>query len=117
RHRTQSQLLHPGAAARPLGGRRSRRVPEAGAILVNRQQVPLLKAHLWVHRNRPGTADLLPAPFRLPVPEGISVYPTGTPGAPRLPLLGPRGPVRNRLRLVIDGTEVSLAEKPRKPDR
>src|SRR3954447_25179952 len=36
-----------------------------GAILVNRQEVPLLGANLWVHRNRPGTSELLPKPVRL----------------------------------------------------
>lgn len=83
--------------------------PRLGAILVNRQEVPLLRANLWVHRNRPGTADLLPRPVRLPIPEGISVYTAGTAGAPRLPLLGLRPLVRNRLRLVIDGAAVSLS--------
>lgn len=84
--------------------------PTRGAILVNRQEVPLRKVNLWVHRNRPGTGELLPKPYRIPLPEGIAVYPAGTAGAPRLPLLGLRGPVRNRLRLVIDGTQVSLSD-------
>src|SRR5262249_32859866 len=63
---------------------------DLGSILVNRQEVPLRAADLWVHRNRPGTAELLPRPFRLEVPQGIAVYPGGVPGAPRLPLLGLR---------------------------
>jgi hypothetical protein len=83
-----------------------------GAILVNRQEVPLLGANLWVHRNRPGTAELLPRPVRLAVPEGISIYPSGAAGAARLPLLGLRGIIRNRLRLLIDGAAVSLSLKP-----
>jgi hypothetical protein len=83
-----------------------------GAILVNRQEVPLLRAGLWVHRNRPGTAELFSNPVRPPIPEGISVYPAAALAPPRLPLLGLRGIVRNRLRLVIDGADVSLSRKP-----
>lgn len=85
--------------------------PKKGAILVNRQQVPLREARVWIHRNRPGSAELLPRPFRLELPEGVSVYPDGAPAAPRLPLLGLRGLVRNRLRLVVSGMSVSLQEE------
>lgn len=87
--------------------------PEAlgrlGAVLVNRQEVPLVGGHLWVHRNRPGTADLLPRPYRMELPQGIALYPEGMPGAPRLPLLGLRGVVTNKLRLTIDGSKRSVS--------
>ena len=83
-----------------------------GAILVNRQEVPLQRANLWIHRNRPGTADLLPNPVRLAIPEGISVYPASALGPPRLPLLGLRGLVRNQMRLVVEGAWGSLSRKP-----
>jgi len=85
-------------------------LPKKGAILVNRQEVPLLSAHLWIRRNRPRTTELLPKPYPLQIPEGISVFPDGMPGAPRLPLLGLRGLVRNELRLVIGDLRVSLGE-------
>lgn len=80
-------------------------LPRLGEILVNRQEVPLVSADLWVHRNRPGLSELLPKPFLLKLPQGIALYPEGTPGAPRLPLLGLRGIVTQRLRLTIDGVK------------
>jgi hypothetical protein len=55
----------------------------------------------------------LPKPFRLDVSEGISVYQAHASNAPRLPLLGLRGLVRNNLRLTIGGMAVSL-QKDRK---
>jgi len=82
-----------------------------GAILVNREELPLLAVDAWIHRNRPGTDQLLPHPVRLLLPEGISVYPSESASAPRLPLLGLRGLVRNRWRVVIDGTQLSLSKK------
>lgn len=80
-----------------------------GDILVNQRLVPLRKAHLWIHRNRPGTPILLPLPVPLDVVQGIAVYPRGTPGAPRLPLLGLRVLVRNHLKLTIDGDRMTVS--------
>jgi hypothetical protein len=79
-------------------------------ILVNRQEVPLLGLNLWVHRNKPGTTTMLSKPVKLELPEGISVYPTGTATPPRLPLLGLRGLVRNHIRVTIDGMSVSMRQ-------
>src|SRR5436190_10870372 len=85
-------------------------VPETladlGSILVNRDEVPLKSTHLWLHRNRPGTADLLPRPFQLEIPQGVAIYPPGVLAAPRLPLLGLRGLVRSKLRMTIDGEQL-----------
>jgi hypothetical protein len=78
-------------------------LPPLGNILVNKQEVPLRKAVLWIHRNKPKSAELLPRPFALELPQGIAVYPEGTP-APRLPLLGLRGLVLNHLQLTVDGS-------------
>ena len=49
--------------------------------------------------------------FALSVDEGITVVPDGTPGAPRLPLLGLRPISQGGLKLVIDGNrrEVTLS--------
>jgi len=80
-----------------------------GTIVVNREEVPLRAAHLWIHRNRPGTAELLARPFHLEVLQGVAVYPSGVAGAPRLPLLGLRGLVRNKLRVTIDGDKMSVS--------
>lgn len=95
-------------------GLRSDQFPKAGAILVNRQEVPLRRANLWIHRKRPGMCELLPRPFHLPMPEGISVYSADSTSAPRLPLLGLRGLVRCGLRLQIERAQVSLGQ-PSKP--
>ena len=42
-------------------------------------------------------------PFRLELQGGIAVYPPDVPNPARLPILGLRGLIRNRLRLTIDG--------------
>src|SRR2546430_2455843 len=57
-------------------GLRSEEVDRLGIILVNQEEVPLIAARLWIHRNRPGTTELLPRPVRLDVPQGIAVYPS-----------------------------------------
>jgi hypothetical protein len=80
-----------------------------GVIIVNRHEVPLRAATMWIHRNRPGTSELLPGPYRLEMPEGIAVYPDTTAGAPRLPLLGLRSLVTNKLHLTIDGAKRSVS--------
>jgi hypothetical protein len=72
---------------------------------INRVDVPLYGADLWIHPNRPGERDRFTdaRPFRLTLAQGIAVYPADTPGEPRLPLLGLRALVKNNLHLTIDG--------------
>jgi hypothetical protein len=41
-------------------------------------------------------------------PEGVSVFPDGHPVAPRLPLLGLRAVARNKIKIVIDGMDVTV---------
>lgn len=84
-------------------GIRVDKLPRLGEIRVNQQELPLLAAFLWLHRNRAGSSELLPRPYRLELPQGIAVYAGGTLSAPRLPLLGLRGLVTNQLCLTIDG--------------
>ena len=64
----------------------------------------LFDAHLWLYRNRPGRRDdFRNAPaFGLELDEGIAVYPRGTAGAPRLPVLGLRALRQAGLQLHID---------------
>jgi hypothetical protein len=74
-------------------------------VRINRVNVPLRAASLWLHPNRSGQRDRFTAspPFRLQLPRGIAIYPPDTPGEPRLPLLGLRALVLNNLHLTIDG--------------
>jgi hypothetical protein len=78
--------------------------PRLGRIRVSGQEVPLLAANVWIHRNRPGQRDqfLDRPPFCIELDAGIAVYPHGTPGAPRLPLLGLRALRRASLLLAVD---------------
>jgi hypothetical protein len=76
---------------------------------------PLRAATLWVHPNEPGewAATAGRPPYNLELAGGMLVYPTGSP-FPRLPLLGLRAILHNRLRLVVDGDRglVSLGPRP-----
>ena len=78
---------------------------ERGRMIVADQEIPLVNANVWLHRNRLGERDLLgrKPPICLELPEGIAVYPPNALHAVRLPTLGLRGLVRNGLRLVVDG--------------
>ena len=68
------------------------------------RRLALRSACLWIYSNQPGQwkeiADQ--PPHRLGTPEGILVYPRQA-NFPRLPLLGLRTIMQNRLRLVVDG--------------
>ena len=67
--------------------------------------IPQRRANLWLHPNRFGQRDefsTLP-PFLLNCPNGIVICEDDNPQAPRLPLLGLRALVQNRLILTIDG--------------
>ena len=89
-----------------------------GQVSFNDQIVPLLAAHLWIHPNVRGIAELSARePFRLQLPEGIAVYPPDVSNPARLPILGLRGLVQNNLLLTISGRSrhVSLWRR-RAPD-
>lgn len=75
---------------------------QLGRILVNRREVRLYQANLWIYRNRPGTAELVPGPCVLSQVDGIAVH---TEQDPRLPLIGTRTLVTNRLRLTVFGKQ------------
>jgi hypothetical protein len=75
------------------------------------QQLPLISANVWLHRNQAGERDAFsrrPA-VCLELPEGIAVYPPHVPNAIRLPTLGLRALARNGLRLVIDGKKLRVS--------
>lgn len=64
----------------------------------------LRRAYLWIHRNEPGRRDLRYAePFLVPLQEGMAIYRADGSDYPRLPLLGLRAILKNKLKLIIDG--------------
>jgi hypothetical protein len=75
-----------------------------GEVLQEGRRFPLRAAQLWVHPNAPGQWDRVSGgdPYLLEVPEGIVVSPAGS-TYPRLPLLGLRAIMRNKLRLTVNG--------------
>jgi hypothetical protein len=85
-------------------------LPLGQAYLGNRA-LPLMRVSAWIHANRPGTRDEFVArpPFRLEMPKGMIVAPRGVSTAARLPLLGLRAIVSNRLLLTIDGARLRVA--------
>jgi hypothetical protein len=72
-----------------------------GELQIDRRTVVQYAADVRLHRNRPGSSVLRGDNHALEMPQGISVMPDEH--APRLPLIGLRAIVANRLRLVIDG--------------
>lgn len=81
-----------------------------GSVEVNRVLLPQYEADIWIHHNHRGTREPKGEASLLRMDEGITVVPEGTPGAPRLPLLGLRAITQNGLTLIIDGgrREVTL---------
>lgn len=53
-------------------------------------------------------ADIEVEGHRLRLPDGIAVFPKGHPGITRLPLVGLRALVQNRLKVLIEGDEVTI---------
>jgi hypothetical protein len=80
------------------------RPPTRKLVTVQKQEIPLAAAHVWVYRDQPGTnapSDL--PPICLWTPEGIAIFPEDVLNPARLPILGLRALVRSNLRLIIDG--------------
>jgi hypothetical protein len=87
------------------------RPPTRKPVTIQKTEIPLAAAHVWVYCNEPGTntpSDR--ALFRLRTPEGIAIFPENVPNPARLPILGLRALVRTDLKLIIDGKrrEVTL---------
>jgi len=82
-----------------------------GELEVGHQRVVQYAADVRVHQNLPGRAALQGNSYPLDMPQGISVFEEGD--APRLPLIGLRTIVANKLRLLIDGDrrQVTLKTK------
>lgn len=84
---------------------------EIGRTTLNNRAVLLSRADLALHRNRTGHRDELAgaAAAQLQLAEGIVVHASNDPLSPRLPLLGLRALVRNRLRVLIDGRNLAVS--------
>ena len=82
-----------------------------GELEIGHQQVVQYAADVRVHRNVPGRATLRGDSYPLEMPQGISVFEEGY--APRVPLIGLRGIVADKLILAIDGDrrQVTLKTK------
>ena len=82
-----------------------------GVLEVGHQQVVQYAADVRVHHNVPGRATLRGDSYPLEMPQGISVFEEND--APRLPLIGLRTIVANKLRLLVDGNrrQVTLKTK------
>jgi hypothetical protein len=78
-------------------------------VRIGKHLLPRCDADLVIYRNVPGrNAISTNRPFRLSLPSGIIIQHPDT--ATRLPILGMRGLVENKLKLQIDGRrrEVTL---------
>ncbi len=82
-----------------------------GELEVGHPRVVQYAADVRVHQNVPGRAALQGNSYPLDMPQGISVFEEGD--APRLPLIGLRTIVANKLRLLRDGDrrQVTLKTK------
>ena len=81
-------------------------------IRVQGRRVPLINAGLWLFPNEPGqVAASGRPPTRSALPEGIAVYPEDLSSPARLPILGLRALVTNRLRLIINGKRRTVTLK------
>lgn len=83
---------------------------DIGELDIDGKPVIQSAADVRIHRNVPGRSGLRGDTYALEMPQGISVMDEN---APRLPLIGLRTIVANRLRLSIDGgrREVTLRTK------
>jgi hypothetical protein len=68
------------------------------------RSLTLHAATVWLHRNVPGRREVKDTtPFPLQLPGGIAIYPSDGFDYPRLPLLGLRAILKNKLTFTIDG--------------
>jgi len=99
-HNFSIQEQHLGRWA----GLRRESLHRLGATREGERRVPLYAAHLWIHPNRPGRRDEFvdEPPYRLLMEQGIAVFPDEE-NHPRLPLLGLRALLFNKLHFTVDG--------------
>jgi hypothetical protein len=84
-------------------------VPSGTEIEIDERPLFPKAAQVWIHRNEAGRNKLSgEEPVRLRLPEGVIVYPAGMKNPARLPTLGLRAIVRNRLKLIVDGDDKAV---------
>jgi hypothetical protein len=81
-------------------GLQSRQLRLIGTTRLKGEKLWQLQGDVRLHRNRPGTRELGEGHLSLVLDEGFTLAPEGS---SRLPLIGLRSIVRNRLILRIDG--------------
>ncbi len=85
---------------------------QRGSVRIHGDELPLLAGSVWIHPNRPGTRDFVEGrAIELEMPEGLIVYPESAPNPARLPILGLRVLVRNRLTIIINDKQRELTLK------
>ena len=90
-------------------GVRADSLRRTGTIEINKRRQVVRVAELAIFRNAPGERDVLRLPFVLKLPRGLAVYAKNDATAPRLPLLGLRTLVHNRLTATIDASRMRLS--------
>jgi hypothetical protein len=83
-------------------------LPKIGELEIGRERVDQYAADIYVHHSVRGR--LTGKTSRLQMPQGISIFSNESAQAPRLPLVGLKSLISNRLRLIVDGArrEASL---------
>jgi hypothetical protein len=76
-------------------------IQKIGELEINHERVAQYAAIVHIHQTLRGKISGMTYPLEMP--QGISVFPDSSTESPRLPLLGLRAILSNRLRLVIDG--------------
>lgn len=69
----------------------------------------MVAAEVHIHRSVKGT--LTGESYPLEMPQGISVIDDASPEAPRLPIIGPRTLISNKLKLIVDGERQNVTLK------
>src|SRR5437868_6619093 len=90
-------------------GVRAESLPRDGTIELNKRKHVVRVANLVLFSNVRGMRDVLRSPFELKLPRGVAIYARNDASAPRLPLLGLRTLVHNRLITTIDGQRMRLS--------
>jgi hypothetical protein len=79
-----------------------------GHTTIQHERVPLHDATVWIHPNEPGKRDEFAdqPPYRFDFLEGITLSPGSA--HPRLPLLGLRALVRNKLHFALNSERCAV---------